>query len=125
MPRPQFTLKTMLWLTLVVAAFFAGAGFERWYRTRNAGANHYRGWQPLHGDPASRQKRIEVMPVSRAPRPNLPEVWEVVSLPEPEFPCQRARDSSILMGRQPPGLPTRLAVTPKLPAAASTPVGPA
>jgi hypothetical protein len=28
MPRPQFTLKTMLWLTALVAAFFAGAIWE-------------------------------------------------------------------------------------------------
>lgn len=29
MPRPQFNLKTLLWLTLVVAAFFAGATWQR------------------------------------------------------------------------------------------------
>ena len=29
MPRPQFSIRTLLWLTLLVAAFFAGIGFER------------------------------------------------------------------------------------------------
>lgn len=29
MPRPQFSLKTMLWLMLVAAAFFGGIRFER------------------------------------------------------------------------------------------------
>ena len=29
MPRPQFSIRTLLWLTLVVAAFLAGIGFER------------------------------------------------------------------------------------------------
>lgn len=29
MPRPQFTLKTLLWLVLAVAAFFAGMKFDR------------------------------------------------------------------------------------------------
>jgi hypothetical protein len=28
MPRPQFCLKTLLWLMLVVSAFCAGIGFE-------------------------------------------------------------------------------------------------
>ena len=31
MPRPQFSLKTLLWLIAVVAAFFAGAAWQ--YRT--------------------------------------------------------------------------------------------
>jgi hypothetical protein len=29
MPRPQFTLKTLLWLMAVVAAFCAGAAWQR------------------------------------------------------------------------------------------------
>ncbi|HXT58349.1 MAG TPA: hypothetical protein VN699_06935 [Pirellulales bacterium] len=29
MPRPQFSIRTLLWLTLVVAAFLGGTGFER------------------------------------------------------------------------------------------------
>ena len=29
MPRPQFTLKTILWLMLVVAAFFGGAEWHK------------------------------------------------------------------------------------------------
>jgi hypothetical protein len=29
MPRPQFSLKTLLWLMAVVAAFYAGSRFER------------------------------------------------------------------------------------------------
>jgi hypothetical protein len=29
MPRPQFTLKTWLWLTAVVAAFGSGAAWQR------------------------------------------------------------------------------------------------
>ncbi len=32
---------------------------------------------------------------------DLTEIWETVSLPDREFPCQAAMDSSILMGRQP------------------------
>jgi hypothetical protein len=29
MPRPQFSIRTLLWLTLVVAAFLGGIGFDR------------------------------------------------------------------------------------------------
>jgi hypothetical protein len=29
MPRPRFTLKSMLWVTIVVAAFFAGAFWQK------------------------------------------------------------------------------------------------
>ena len=29
MPRPQFSIRTLLWLTLVVAAFLGGIGVER------------------------------------------------------------------------------------------------
>jgi hypothetical protein len=29
MPRPQFSLKTLLWLMVVVAAFFAGMRLEK------------------------------------------------------------------------------------------------
>ena len=29
MPRPQFSIRTLLWLTLVVAAFLGGVLFER------------------------------------------------------------------------------------------------
>jgi hypothetical protein len=29
MPRPQFSIRTLLWLTLVVAAFLGGMLFER------------------------------------------------------------------------------------------------
>lgn len=29
MPRPQFSLRTMLWLTAVVAAFFGGAAWHQ------------------------------------------------------------------------------------------------
>jgi hypothetical protein len=29
MPRPQFTLKTLLWVVALVGAFFAGAGWQR------------------------------------------------------------------------------------------------
>jgi hypothetical protein len=36
MRRPQFSLKTLLWLMVVVAAFFAGAAWSerRWARER-------------------------------------------------------------------------------------------
>jgi hypothetical protein len=36
MPRPQFTLKTLLWLMAVVAAFFAGAAWSErpWAKER-------------------------------------------------------------------------------------------
>ena len=29
MPRPQFSIRTLLWLTLVVAAFLGGAAWQR------------------------------------------------------------------------------------------------
>lgn len=29
MPRPQFSVRTLLWLTLVVAAFLGGIAFEK------------------------------------------------------------------------------------------------
>lgn len=31
MPRPQFSLKTLLWLMALVSMFFAGAEWQRWY----------------------------------------------------------------------------------------------
>jgi hypothetical protein len=34
MPRPQFSIRTLLWLTLVVTAFFAGMLFEKERRRR-------------------------------------------------------------------------------------------
>jgi hypothetical protein len=36
MPRPQFSLKTLLWLMAVVAAFLAGAAWSerRWAKER-------------------------------------------------------------------------------------------
>lgn len=34
MPRPQFSIRTLLWLTLVVAAFLGGMAFERERRSR-------------------------------------------------------------------------------------------
>jgi len=30
MPRPQFSIRTLLWLTLVVAAFLCGMGYGEW-----------------------------------------------------------------------------------------------
>lgn len=36
MPRPQFSLKTMLWLMVVVAAFCAGIRFEREWKARRS-----------------------------------------------------------------------------------------
>lgn len=38
MPRPQFSIRTLLWLTLVVAAFLGGIGFERERRRREDAA---------------------------------------------------------------------------------------
>jgi len=29
MPRPQFSIRTLLWLTLAVACFFGGMAFEK------------------------------------------------------------------------------------------------
>lgn len=34
MPRPQFSIRTLLWLTLVVAAFLGGIALERERRSR-------------------------------------------------------------------------------------------
>jgi hypothetical protein len=30
MRRPQFSIRTLLWLTLIAAAFFAGIGYGEW-----------------------------------------------------------------------------------------------
>jgi hypothetical protein len=38
MPRPQFTIRTLLWLTLVVGAFLGGIGFEKERRRREIAA---------------------------------------------------------------------------------------
>ena len=35
MPRPQFTIRTLLWLTLAAACFFGGMLFERELARRN------------------------------------------------------------------------------------------
>ena len=35
MPRPQFSIRTVLWLTLVVAAFLGGIVFEKERAKRN------------------------------------------------------------------------------------------
>jgi hypothetical protein len=34
MPRPQFSIQTLLWLALVLAAFLGGIGFEKERRWR-------------------------------------------------------------------------------------------
>lgn len=34
MPRPQFSIRTLLWLTLCVACFLGGMFFEREWRDR-------------------------------------------------------------------------------------------
>ncbi len=36
MPRPQFRLSTLLWITLAVACWFGGMRFERWQAERDA-----------------------------------------------------------------------------------------
>ena len=52
MRRIQFSLKTMLWLMLVVAAFFTGAAWRdrRWARERelllSSPFDHTVGWLP-------------------------------------------------------------------------------
>lgn len=42
MPHPQFSLKTMLWLTLVVAAFFGGMIVQERFSRRRWAAH---AWQ--------------------------------------------------------------------------------
>ena len=41
MSRPPFSIRTLLWLTLVVAAFFGGALFERQRATREPESPFY------------------------------------------------------------------------------------
>jgi hypothetical protein len=35
MPRPQFRISTLLWITLAVACWFGGMRFERWNAERD------------------------------------------------------------------------------------------
>lgn len=46
MPRPQFTLKTLLWLMLCVGCFFAGARWNdhQWSRERTRLNEEVEGW---------------------------------------------------------------------------------
>ena len=48
MPRPQFSIRTLLWLTLVAAAFLAGMQAE-WEILRRHGVYHVVGneWEPM------------------------------------------------------------------------------
>jgi hypothetical protein len=48
MPRPQFSLKTLLWLMLVVAAFVGGIRFERERRRREDQAAAEAGQRSLY-----------------------------------------------------------------------------
>jgi hypothetical protein len=41
MPRPQFSIRTLLWLTLVVAAFLGGIGLERERQRREVLAGEF------------------------------------------------------------------------------------
>lgn len=47
MPRPQFSLKTLLWFTAVVAAFLAGAPLDRYLAERHADPSETKVWQAL------------------------------------------------------------------------------
>lgn len=53
MKRPQFTLKTLLWLMVVVAAFFGGIRFER-YSTEQREQTRRLAWPASEWDPAVR-----------------------------------------------------------------------
>ena len=56
MPRPQFTIRTLLWLTLVVAAFLGGIAYgKRLERQAYAGwfASEVEKITPTHGSVAS------------------------------------------------------------------------
>ena len=44
MPRPQFSIRTLLWLTLVVAAFLGGMLFEK---QRRLAEEHHLGQQRI------------------------------------------------------------------------------
>ena len=41
MPRPQFSIRTLLWLTLVVAAFLGGMAWQK-HREESFGKKWYR-----------------------------------------------------------------------------------
>jgi hypothetical protein len=56
MPHPQFTIRTLLWLMLAAATFFAGLRFERERRRREDEAA------------ALAAKRAQGMPQGSAPR---------------------------------------------------------
>lgn len=47
MPRPQFSVKTMLWLTAVVAAFLSGAPLDRYLAERHADPSETKIWAAL------------------------------------------------------------------------------
>lgn len=47
MPRAQFSLKTLLWLTAVVAAFLAGAPLDRYLAERHTDPSEYKIWAAL------------------------------------------------------------------------------
>ena len=52
MPRPQFSLKTLLWLMAVVGAFFAGGEWarRRWAAERSKLLSDVKLWQDLSED---------------------------------------------------------------------------
>jgi hypothetical protein len=52
MPRPQFSLRTLLWLTLVVAAFMAGIAYGK---KLVEGKHNAQGWVQLPVHLAIRQ----------------------------------------------------------------------
>ena len=59
MPRPQFTLRTLLVLLLAVACFFGGIRFERERRRRADEAAKRAAPMPLATQPGPKRGKIE------------------------------------------------------------------
>ena len=56
MPRPQFSIRTLLWLTLVVAAFLSGMRYGTWRERRILDSNDPFADHPhLDGSPATHE----------------------------------------------------------------------
>ena len=57
MPRPQFSIRTLLWLTLVVGAFLGGIGYGEWRAEQRFNDEI---WVDLPGIPTVDGRRIEL-----------------------------------------------------------------
>lgn len=72
MSRPQFSLKTLLWLMVVVAAFLGGAA---WQKRRMTGEVKSIGWQHTEGEETGIEQITYAGGLQTFKRKRMPTKW--------------------------------------------------